>query len=375
MVQGGLDLTLHIFAPHRLAARLRRLDHRAGFYVLPIAVVGLLVAAAAADGNLRQSGLDSLICNDLATYLRSSKLNCTRAGDASEMAALRDILSLLVLGILPLTIPLWLRQWNNIEVFLQRMLDRGVINVRSSRPLSEEVASCNRFFVKYSGLDPLLAGIAAVIVLLVMQAQQEGPVYRLLAADRHDESPSKWWLSMDSATWAPLAYFLVGYVVLTVILLQNLHGGRVVLLLWRIRHHVDFGANEENPDGQYGWSEASNILWATWTLIIIHGISIGLVALSLPPHALYAIVPVLAQWILIAPIFWFVPTFITARSIRRWKRERLRSLGANDHSVRQKVLAVKINPYAGLFKSLLGILGLVGTVAFMWQILGLLYDV
>jgi hypothetical protein len=280
------------------------------------------------------------------------------------------------------------RQWNGITHFLSAMDSRGILRIRDRGKVENEVDRANAYFRRLAAWNPVVVLGSLLCVLLVVRAQTSGDVYPILAVapSSFGINPSHWWLSFEGTGAAGALYFLLGFVVVYIILLQNIHGSRVVLLLWRIRHLVDYEADRENSDGYYGWSEVREILFATWSLTIIHGVCFGMVGLSLPNGHALALAPLFIQWLIVTPFYMVIPGWQTRRNITAWKNResaRLRgTVGADsDYAKRSAVenqiaqlRKIRVNPYAGLVRRTIYYLGIIATIVFVIQVLGKIYN-
>ncbi len=305
------------------------------------------------------------------------------------MSALRDVPSLILVFLAPMTVPLAVRQWDNITRFLSAMSERGILTLRDDHLVRNEVSECNRFFTKWSAWNPIVALGALLAVLLIVRAQTTGRVYPFLqVSDRsYGIAPHNWWLTLDGESVAGMLFFGLAVCVVYVIFIQTIHGSRVILLLWRTRSAMVGGIQVSNSDGYWGWSEVRGILLATWSLILIHGTCLTMVGLSLPRRQPFELVlaPLLFQWLLVSPVYMLLPFWITRRHVRRWKRAesaRLRQLIAMENrdaerrSLEQRMAdlrKIRVKPFSGVVQRVLYYLGTMATIIFVVDIIRHLY--
>ncbi len=306
------------------------------------------------------------------------------------MSALRDLPSLVLVFLIPMTVPLAIRQWDNITRFLSAMSERDILTIKDDQLVYSEVSECNRYFSKWAAWNPVVAFVAVLAVLLIVRAQTAGRVYPFLQVSphRYGITPHNWWLTITGVSLAGMLFFALGCVVVYIIFIQTINGSRVVLLLWRTRHAMTGGIRIADPDGYHGWSEVRGILLATWSLIIIHGVCLAMVGLSLPRRQPVALVlaPLLFQWIVVSPVYMLLPFWITRRHVTGWKRSeraRLRQLRAAETSdAEQRTLEqqladlrkVRVNPFSGIVQRLLYYVGTIASVAFVFDIIQHLYN-
>ena len=382
-------LRLEIFEPHPFLRRFRFMGHPRALGLTGLASLCLFLIAATLDGHLTQHSLLHVLCEDARSYLSAKPHFCKHYAFASQMSALRDIPSLVVIVFLPTTIPLMYRQWTNITSFLSAMDGRSILRIDDRQRVNAEALACNRYFRKLGLWNPLVSLAALLCVLYVVRVQTAGHVYPSLHTSLSGVgiAPTDWWLSISGIGVAGLFYFLLGYAVVYIILLQTIHGSRVVLLVWRTRNHIAYEADTSDSDGALGWSEVRAILFATWSLIMIHGLCLGLVALSLPKGhpATIVLAPLLFQWLVVAPIYLLVPGYATRRNISAWKRTQRAKFrrdiaeAGTDAEVRAlehklaKLKRVRVNPYAGVIGRGLHYIGIIATIVFVIQIIGQIY--
>lgn len=380
-------LQLDIFEPHGFLQRFRFMDGPRALLATGLMSLVAFLLAAAADGNLSQAELGQVLCQDARSYLSAGENICEQYRLSQTMSALRDVGSLVVILLLPMTIPLMFRQWQGITMFLRAMDERGILSIDDRPQVDHEVDLCNAHFRRWGLWSPLVCLIAALLMLLVARAQASGRVYPILQTSRNGYGieAGDWWVSITGSSLVGVLYFAVGFVVIYIILLQNIHGSRVVLLLWRLRQVVVYEADPKNRDGSFGWSEVQAVLFATWSLTILHGICLGCVGLSLPTGRAVAIAPLLLLWVIVTPFYMIVPVLLTRRNIGAWKRrERAvfqeRIAAAPDEATRSAIQHemrslndVKVNPYAGAARRGLHYLGIAGSVIFLAQIVQYIY--
>lgn len=380
------SLELEILAAHPMSQQLAFLARRRYLFLTPCAFLGLFVGLAAIEGRFLQPNALEVVCGDLRALLDAPNALCKVEDHSSVLNAQRDVLGVLVVTLFPLTLPLWIRQWRAISAFLPAMAERGILAITQESVVRSEVAACNVYFHRLARLNWVVAGGAVLCMVLVARIEAIGPAYPILsdAAGNPGLPSTDWWLSLRGSFLPSVAYFIVGVLAIYAVLIQNVHGSRVVLLIWRLRRSVKYGADLDNADGFYGWSEVSQILFATWTLTIVHAVCLTAVSLSLPQGALYAVWPLLGQWLVVTPFYLTVPIWLTRRNIRSWRTAQLALIASTD-VVRspmhqrlaalkaRKIRAVKVNPYAGSLKLVSAFLGNIGSIVLVIQVLRYIY--
>ena len=380
-------LELRIREPHPFLMRFALFGRPWALRATAIGSLCAFLLCALADGNLTQPSLGRVLCQDGRSYLGAGNQFCSQYASSTQVSALRDVCGLVLIILLPMTVPLMFRQWEGITHFLSAMDDRKILRISDRAKLEQEVAAVNVYFRRAGALNPLVAAVAIVCMLFVVRAQTADAVYPTLPSGKGPAGiqPVDWWLTIEGTGLAGALYFLVGAAVIYLILLQNVHGSKVVALLWRVRKVVDFEADLSNPDGYHGWSEVRSILLATWSLTIIHGVCIGMVALSLPRGEAWALIPLFGQWLVVTPFYMTIPGWQTRRNIEGWKRrERVKieaSVALNpSHAMKSAaqhqidgLRVVRVNPYARLLQRFFSYLGIIGSILLVIQILQRIY--
>lgn len=382
------QLRLNIFGGYPFLKRLHRLADSRAPLTVGLLSVSIFLISALIDRNLIQDHLSEVVCQDIRTYLKATH-PCNHYQLSTQMSALRDLPSLILLFVLPMTVPLAIRQWENITYFLSAMYGRGILVVKDQQQVLSEVSSCNRYFARWATWNPVIALASLLTVLLVVRAQTAGSVYSSLRTSRlgFGIDPHHWWLSLTGISLAGMFYFCLGCIVVYIIFIQTIHGSRVVLLLWRTRSTLGCGMEVDSRDKYNGWSEVRGILLATWSLIIIHAICLAMVGLSLPRGQVIAIIlaPLLFQWLIVSPIYLLVPYGITRRNVSEWKRlERTRlsaaisreTSDAQRRSLEQELIdlrRMKVNPFSGMIQRLLYYIGTIASILFVLGTIRILY--
>jgi hypothetical protein len=353
--------------------------------LFPLLCLILVAVAAASTNAFSQPNLGSLLCHDLGIYI-GAHWGCIQTADSTGISLLRDVPTLTAIVFVSLTPWLMYRQWTGIKTFLHKMESNKLLSFPKGRhAVVKRIQKCNHFFRSASGTNPLTMLAAVTFILLISEAQQRFGVYTVLVQQQPSISPFGWWASLSRYPTSWLLYVLIGSVGVYTILLQNIYGGRTVLLVWQLRNEVWYLADPDNLDGNYGWSEINQILWPTWVALMVHGIALILVALSLSRIPALYLLPLLGQWVVAAPLYVGIPVYLIRKSIRRFKMEeqnRLRNEHQQTQDLAQKsviadrlerVRAVKVIPFARSGGVALIIIGLLSSVVTIGQLAWLIY--
>ena len=321
------DATLRFLAARDVAPRFLLL-------LAPLFVLSLVIISAA-DGHLTTPNLPGLWCQDAGHYLLSPNWPCLKPGN-QEVAfpLLRDLPSLgcaIILGISPYLV---YSQWFGIRDLYREMFRQGLICFRDDNPNAEllfrrEIARANDYFARAGRRSSVAMAIAATSMLFVVASQRYGifPSVAPSAASAVTETAwSKdayvhWWANFDFAIPGWLAYCVIGTVGLYFIITMNVIGSRVVILIWRTRNYIRYGADPDNRDEYYGWLQARQILAPTYIALAVHGLGIFLAATMVPLEALWFLIPVAGQWFLALGPYMYVPMSLVTKNITAYREQ------------------------------------------------------
>ena len=130
-----------------------------------------------------------------------------------------------------------------------------------------------------------------------------------------------WWANFDFAIPGWLAYCVIGTCGLYFIITMNVIGSRVVLLIWRTRNYITYGADPDNRDEYYGWLQARHILAPTYIALAVHGFGIFLAATMVPPGAIWFLIPVAGQWFLVLGPYIYIPMSLVTKNIMAYREQ------------------------------------------------------
>ncbi|MET9310677.1 hypothetical protein ABZX12_02520 [Kribbella sp. NPDC003505] len=383
------DLRLWIFQGAPLLQHLRRRNSSGNFlFCLPLVALGSFAVLAAAGEDLGQAHLAGLLCHDVKAYIYANDKLCDSAPPSERMSFLRDLPLLITITLLSLTPGLMYRQWLGIESFLDSMERRNILTWPKGRAaVLQEVRSCNTYFRRASRTSLAILAFSFLSVSVVCKALAVGSDYPVLDPAGHGGAVkySLWWAAISSEGWAWLGYVGWGTLFVYSVALQNVYGGRAVVLLWRTRKSIGYTADVDNLDGHFGWSDVRRILLCTWTAIIIHGIAMAMVAISLPNHPAIVLSPLLIQWLATTPFYVGIPIYLIRKNIANWKSAELTKLmlvqgpAASAQQVTaagamaDRIRKVRVNPYAGMTARIVYLLGFVSSLTVVIQILRIIY--
>jgi len=138
-------------------------------------------------------------------------------------------------------------------------------------------------------------------------------------------------------------------------------------------------------DGNYGWSEVRQILKATWIALMLHGVALVFGDLSLSRGAALCLIPLLGQWMIVAPLYVGIPVYIVRRNILQFKKEeecRLRAQHALASDLTHKTAianrldrlrSLKVLPFVSLGGKALVVISLLSSLITVVELARLIY--
>jgi hypothetical protein len=319
------DATLRFLATHRIKPK----------YLLSLAPIflALLIVISSIDGHLTTRGLPSLWCQDVGHYLFSPNWPCMKhQSSATDFPLLRDLPSLgcvIILGVSPYLV---YSQWLGIRDLYTVMVRQGLIHFRDDVPEAErlfqkEISRANDYFARAGRRSSVAMAVAAASILFVVASQRYGIFPSLRPSARSANTLSEWsksayvhwWANFDFAVPGWISYCFIGMTGLYFIITMNVIGSRVVLLIWRTRNYITYGADPDNRDEYYGWLQARKVLAPTYTALAVHGIGIFLAATTIPLGVLWFLVPLAGQWLLVLGPYIYVPMSLVTKNIRSYR--------------------------------------------------------
>ena len=375
-------MKLRIFDGDAIMAHLnKRGSNGLPLKLLCVAPILSIAVACAVYGRLTQPNLIHLLCADSQGYLSALNRYCPWSASSASMSLFRDIPTLLCLILLSLTPLLMYTQWTSISCFLENMGERGLVAYPNGEgAIRNHVDRANAFFARWGRRTPYVMFGSVGCVLLLVRASQKGEVFWPLRTSGSAINYPDWWASFQTPSVIWMLYVAWATVFVYSVVLQNIYGGRIVLLAWQMRRDIQFSADPDSIDGVAGWSEVSTILRCTWVALMIHGASLGLLLLSIPRGTAYFLTPLLLQWIVAVPAFVLIPILVIRRNISRWQSDELKSLEEEEkrakaankprghlHQRAEKVRRLNVYPLSRISDRGLAIFGTVSTLLIVYN--------
>lgn len=129
---------------------------------------------------------------------------------------------------------------------------------------------------------------------------------------------SGWWAATENFPMH-FAYLLIGSFGMYYVLMQNYVGVAILRFFWKQRRNISYRLNAANPDGAFGWSCITAVLWTVLISIVIHAIALGTIVSLVPASSLGWVTPLIGLFVLLNPCYVIVPLVLFRRQLRRHK--------------------------------------------------------
>jgi hypothetical protein len=133
---------------------------------------------------------------------------------------------------------------------------------------------------------------------------------------------SSWWAGLSHPVGA-LVYFLLIAFGIYLVLIQNAIGLCCSYFVLTLTKVAKLEADWLNRDGHYGWRPIALIFRTVYWSLLLHGVTLALVVIVLGPSHVLLIMPLLAVWLLVAPIYIGGSILVFRRVERSARAQRL----------------------------------------------------
>jgi hypothetical protein len=187
--------------------------------------------------------------------------------------------------------------------------------------------------LRISRWAPVISGIAALLVISLIIGDRQGLVHvlepeHLSAAGRQQwlaKTYHSWWAGFNHPPGL-VAYFLAAFLGAYVIVLQNLIGVTAVYVVIALSALVEFDADWLNRDGHYGWKPTVRIFRTVYLSLCLHGLTISVLLVVLGLQNFPWIAGLVAIWVVVVPLYIFVPWVLFRRLEAQVRQRRMASL-------------------------------------------------
>ena len=271
-----------------------------------------------------------------------------------EFPLARDVLSWFLIVIVVATFVLVHRQWQYIARSLPNMAASGIIrpverlpsSSRSRRLLLHRIlGECdpesalivlanwvNRFFTKASRwVSWTFALLAAAFTVLLFIGGRSTGVFRFMMPEGLDHIAQQEWLKAAySSWWASSAhpfgescFFLMAFLAIYVILLQNLVGIIIAYGAVALPEVVIMDADWLNRDGYFGWMPVVRIYRTVYLSLALHGLALSVLLIVLSVRGFPWMLGLVGLWVIVLPIYLLGPWAIFISVEKNIKKKRV----------------------------------------------------
>lgn len=167
-----------------------------------------------------------------------------------------------------------------------------------------------------------LAGIAGLLTLLLVWGEYESKVFRVIVPYGVGSPAYDGWLNLIYrnwwASWESLpgfvAYCIIAYFAIYVIIIQNIAGLRAVILIGSLPSVATFHVDWQNRDGHFGWRPLADAYRTVVVSLAVHVFALGLIVFVMGLSGVVWIVGLLLLWLAAATAYIGVP-FLTFRGV------------------------------------------------------------
>lgn len=251
-----------------------------------------------------------------------------------QFLLLQDLPNILIQAILSITPYIVYRQWCCMQDLIQNLVaDHLVKSTGDDDCIAKEVKAANRYFLVAGWHCWIFVAVAIFATLLVTIGYSQLGMFESLAPPGltgkgldswTSQSYLQWWGNYEGRPMGWLAFVALSSFGVFYILLMNVVGMRVVWLVYQIRKAIVFEASVDIVDGYWGYWQVRQVLRFSYIALFLHGVAMGLAALSMSGStALLFLGPLLGQWLIVLPTLVLLPALLLRRDIPAWRRREL----------------------------------------------------
>jgi hypothetical protein len=178
-----------------------------------------------------------------------------------------------------------------------------------------------------------IALATALLVLALIIGEKES-LFRFLMPNGLNLAEQKVWVSAAYNNWwagtnhplGLIAYIAVAFFALYIIVLQNIVGVQAVYVAVALDSVADFAIDWLNRDGYYGWKPVARVFHTVYVSLTVHGLTISLLLIVLGVQSFPWISGLVAIWVIVVPLYVFVPWKIFRRIEANCCEERIKQL-------------------------------------------------
>ncbi len=332
--------------------------HIGWIFLAGLAVFLTVVLATLAEGTFGQ-------LSDLRSYPKDVQYAFSESvpHTTPSFPLARDITSCLCLFLVVAGFALLHRHWHYVSIGLAELRESGTIVARQrpksnlvSRALGinrllgdcEEHGALDRLDTRFGNVTPrtkaLLSGsvlLASLIFATLLNNNLSQNIFRVLApTDATLEERNQWVALAKQNWWAgpdhPLGlviYTLLAFVAIVLIFTFNVVGLISVYFTMALYFAAEPGVDWYNRDGRYGWTPVARVYRTVYWALALFGSGIATLIGVLGSRVPISVVTLILQYLLLAPVFLFVPWFVFRNVERTAKAKRRAELSREVESI------------------------------------------
>jgi hypothetical protein len=272
----------------------------------------------------------------------------------------RDVLSWLLIVVVVATCVLVHRQWQYIARSLPDMATSGIIRPVKRLPSSSRsrllllhriLGDCdpesafivlatrvNHFFSKASRwVSWTSALLAAIFTGLLFLGEKSTGVFRFMMPDNLDHRAQHDWLQAAYSSWwassahplGEFCFFLMTFLIIYVILLQNIVGIVIAYGALALPEVVIMDADWLDRDGYFGWLPIVRIYRTVYLSLALHGLALSILLIVLSVRGFPWMLGLVGLWVIVLPIYLLGPWAVfrsVEKNIKKRRMERIKEL-------------------------------------------------
>lgn len=180
---------------------------------------------------------------------------------------------------------------------------------------------------------PVIALAAALLVLALIIGEKE-TLFHVLIPRRLNPFEQREWISTAYSSWwagdnhplGLIAYFVAALFGAYIIIIQNIIGVQALYVILALNSVADFGIDWLNRDGHYGWKPVARVFRTVYISLTLHGFTISLLLIVLGLQSFPWVSGLVAIWVIVVPLYLFVPWKTFKQIETRCKDERIKQL-------------------------------------------------
>jgi hypothetical protein len=289
--------------------------------LLAIALVNTAQGTLFHPNGLRVANQDLLI---LIRQAKPSKID-------TYFPLLRDYPTVLLVVLTSVTLTLIYRQWAILEDLLPELQRRGVLlfDDKDSPSIIQAADETNSGIARMGGHTGTYVVVAVMLSLFLVFAQRATGIFAFLSPSNGSaelkvswtrDAYRSWWASLDTHQFGFVAYFCLALLAIYYMLKQNEVAVRYLWFFWRLRGKISYGVNlSGGADEFHGWGIIRQLLLTIYMSIIVHAITLTALFLVIPVEEFQWVIPLLAIFMILNPLYVIVPLILLRRGACRYK--------------------------------------------------------